>query len=137
MKFIFIASLVALAINPFGTPSVSAKTDWQVVQTLKLNTEPVDILMAANNRWIYILDDLGQINIYETNGRLKDTIDVGRDIDQIKAGPREDLLFLLSRTTGTIKLVSVSVFEEIDIRDAPVKGPVDAPVTIAVFSDFQ
>lgn len=45
MKFLFIT---LLAINPFGTPSVSAKTDWQVVQTLKLVDAPVTIAVFSD-----------------------------------------------------------------------------------------
>lgn len=132
--FVFSALLF---LNAIAAPSVWAETDWQVLQTLKLDTKPMDILMAADNRWIYILDDQGRVLIYGTNGRLKDTIAVGRGVDEIKAGPRDDLLFLLNRNAGTIQLASVNVREAIDTQYAPIKGPVDAPVTIAVFSDFQ
>lgn len=137
MKRSFIGLIAIISVLlPLTTFSL-AKTEWQVLKTLKLAAKPVDMLISTNNRWIYILNDQQQLLIYELNGRLKDTIDVGGNADQIKAGPRQDLLFLLSRESGTVQIISVNMIEEINVQGAPFKGPPDAPITITVFSDFQ
>jgi glutaredoxin len=117
--------------------AVGAKTELQVLRTLRLSGPPLDMMVSTDNRWIYFLNDKGQLLIYDANGQVKDTIEVGRDIDHIQAGPREDLLFLLSRSTSSVKLISISMIEDINTENAPYQGPPDAPVTIAVFSDFQ
>lgn len=114
-----------------------AKTDYQVRQKIQLEQSPIDLLVSSNNKWIYILNSEGQIIIYTTRGQLRDTIDVGPDVDQIKAGPRDDMLFLLSRESKSIQVITVDFTEEIMIQGSPIKGPADAPVTVAVFSDFQ
>jgi hypothetical protein len=114
-----------------------AKTDWQVRQKLQLEQAPIDMLVSANNKWVYILTSDGQIVIYATSGQLKDKIRVGSDVDQIKAGPRDDMLFLLSRKSKSVQIITIDFTEEIATRGSPVKGPADAPVTVAVFSDFQ
>ena len=114
-----------------------AKTDWQVRQKLQLEQAPIDMLVSSNNKWIYILTSDGQIVIYSTRGQIKDTISVGPDIDQIKAGPREDMLFLLSRESKSVQIISIDFTEEISTRGSPAKGPAEAPITVAVFSDFQ
>jgi len=116
---------------------VLAKTDWQVRQKFQLDQAPIDMLVSSDNKWIYILTSDGQIVIYSARGQLKDTINVGPDIDQIKAGPREDMLFLLSRASKTVQMITVDFTEEISTLGSPVKGSMDAPVTVAVFSDFQ
>lgn len=120
-----------------GYAVAAEKTEWHVLQTLQLSDAPLDMIVSADNRFIYLLNDKGQLLVYDANGRVRDTIDVGRDIDHIKAGPREDLLFLLSRSRGKVQLISISMIEDIDTENAPFRGPRDAPVTIAVFSDFQ
>lgn len=133
-----VSSFMVIIITCFGlTMPVLAKTDWQVRQKFQLDQAPIDMLVSSDNKWIYILTSDGQIVIYSARGQLKDTINVGPDIDQIKAGPREDILFLLSRASKTVQVITIDFTEEISTLGSPVKGPVDAPVTVAVFSDFQ
>jgi hypothetical protein len=125
-------------ITCFGlTIPVLAKTEWQVRQKLQLEQTPVDMLVSSNNKWVYILTSDGQILIYATSGQLKDSIRVGPDVDQIKAGPRDDMLFLLSRKSKSVQIITIDFTEDITTLGSPVKGPADAPVTVAVFSDFQ
>ena len=114
-----------------------AKTDWQVRQKLQFDQAPIDMLVSSNNEWIYVLTDDGQILIYDARSRLKDSIQVGPHVDQIKAGPRDDMLFLLSRESKSVQVISIDFTENITTRGSPTKGPPDAPVTVAVFSDFQ
>jgi hypothetical protein len=119
-------------------PLVSwADADWQVLQTMELKDRPLDMVVSDTNNQVYVLTDRGQILIYGSNGDLKATIDVGKGADRMQAGPREDILFLLNRKNSTIQMISISVSENIPIEGAPFKGRVDAPVVIAVFSDFQ
>ena len=133
-----VSNFMVIIITCFGlTMPVLAKTDWQVRQKIQLDQAPIDMLVSSDNKWIYILTSDGQIVIYSARGQLKDTINVGPDIDQIKAGPREDMLFLLNRASKTVQVITVDFTEEISTLGSPVKGPVDAPVTVAVFSDFQ
>jgi hypothetical protein len=128
--------LVIITCIGLALPAL-ARTDWQVLQKLQLDQAPIDMLVSANNQWIYILTSDGQITIYSTRGQLKDTINVGPEVDQIKAGPREDMLFLLSRASKTVQVITIDFVEEISTLGSPAKGPADAPVTVAVFSDFE
>lgn len=137
MKTIAVGVLAIMTIFFSGDSVVWAKADWQVIHSLNLKTTPVDVVVSSDNRWIYLLDNQGQLLIYGFNGQLRDTINVGSDIDEIKAGPREDLLFLLSRSKSSLQLISINVIENINIERAPYEGPEQAPITVAVFSDFQ
>ena len=130
-----IMTLLALAL-PAG-PAVSAQTDWQVRQTLKFDSEPLDMVVASRSQRAYILNKKGEIQVYSFDGRLKGTIDVGPDVFRIKAGAKEDLLFLLKRNSKTMQVITIDLTENIDIQGSPFKGSPTAPVTIAVFSDFQ
>ena len=133
-----ISKLMVIFITCLGlTIPALAKTDYQVRQKIELEQVPIDMLVSSSNKWIYILNSEGQIIIYTTRGQLRDTIDVGPDVDQIKAGPSDDMLFLLSRKSKSIQVITIDFTEEITIQGSPIKGSADAPVTVAVFSDFQ
>ena len=133
-----VTKFLVIMVTCFGlTMPAFAKTDWQVLQKLQLEQAPIDMLVSSNNKWIYILTSDGQILIYAARGQLKDSIRVGPDVDQIKAGPRDDMLFLLSRESKSVQIITIDFTEDITTRGSPVKGPPDAPVTVAVFSDFQ
>ncbi len=99
-----IPAIILLAIM-FSAPSIWAAAEWKVHQTVKLEHPPIDLLISSNKAWIYVLDDQGWISIYSADGQLKDKIQVGADVQQIKAGPSNNVLFLLSRTTGTIRVI--------------------------------
>ena len=133
-----ISNLMVIIIISFClTLPALAKTDWQVRQKVQLEQAPIDMLVSSSSKWIYILTSEGQILIYAASGQLKDTISVGPDVDQIKAGPRDDMLFLLSRKNKSMQVITIEFTEEITTQGSPTKGPADAAVTIAVFSDFQ
>jgi hypothetical protein len=58
-------------------------------------------------------------------------------VDRIQPGPREDLLFLVDSAKNRIQVLYLDFIQEIPVDGSPTKGPADAPVMVAVFSDFQ
>jgi hypothetical protein len=130
-SFIMFFSIISIA------PVFCAQTDWQVYQRLELDYEPVDILVAQHDRRVYILSDQGEIAIYTFNGQLKGKLMVGTDVQRIEAGPSQDMLFLVRPKSRVVESILITLTEKIDIQGSPVKGAADAPVVLAVFSDFQ
>lgn len=126
---------VSMALGSFNP--ARAEIDWHIVRTLELDATPIDMQADARGRNLYILTDQGQLLIYDNNGQYKDRIEVGKDVNGIKAGPREDILFLLSAKTRAVRVINVDFIEKINIEGAPFKGPADAPVAVVAFSDFQ
>ena len=114
-----------------------AEVEWTLHRTFKTQQPPRDVETSVNGKWVFILTERGEILIYASNGQLRDTIIVGESIDRIKAGPREDILFLSSRKDSTVQLITLDFIQKINVSESPFKGPADAPIAIAVFSDFQ
>lgn len=118
-------------------PHSFALVDWEVKKTLKIEKTPVDVAVSLNGRWVFVLTAQGSILIYSGDGRLEDEIAVGKHVDGIKVGPEQDILLLTSRKNKTVEILVLDFIQNIDVSDSPFKGPADAAVTIAVFSDFQ
>jgi len=137
MRFSNVRAAILFMLILLPTIPVHAQTQWQVDQTLKLDSEPVDMVVSQPQRQVYILTSRGEILIYGFNGVLKGRIQVGQAVHQIKAAPGPDRLFLLDSQAHTLQLISISLVQSIDIEGAPFEGPAAAPVTLVVFSDFQ
>ena len=139
MKLKYAVCLLSVLIIPgfFTQSPVFGLVEWNIHKTLKLDTQPLDVAVSKNGNSIYVLTKSGKILIYSPDGKLKDKIDVGNHADQIKSGPTEEWLFLSSRKNKTIEILHVDFIQHIDISGSPFKGSENAPVVIAVFSDFQ
>ena len=137
MKRKFVVCLLAILIVPGLVTQSLAFVEWNINKTLKLDTQPLDIAVSQNGNSIFVLTESGKILIYSSDGNLKDKIDVGKHVDQIESGPGEEWLFLSSLKNKTIEILHIDFIQHIDISGSPFKGSENAPVMIAVFSDFQ
>ncbi|MBW2157731.1 MAG: hypothetical protein JRG87_13945, partial [Deltaproteobacteria bacterium] len=81
---IFLAAFLTMVV--FSAESF-ARVEWDVQQKLKMDTPPLDVAVSTDGKWIFVLDDSGDILIYTSNGKLEDKISVGGHVDQIRVGP--------------------------------------------------
>ena len=137
MKGRFSVFLMTLAILVVWFASSPATVEWDVAGTLNLKDTPRDAAIALNGRWIYVLTYEGEILIYSSNGKLEDTISVGKSVEGIKVGPREDVLLLTSGKDKTVQLITLDFIQEINVSGSPFKGNADAPVAVTTFDDFE
>jgi hypothetical protein len=128
--------LIAVIFLTLSSP-VKGEVEWDVKKTLKLESPPVDLAASLNGKYIYVLTDQGSILIYSVEGKLEDKISVGRQVDGIRVGPWEDVILLASKKNKQVQILLLEFIKNIDLSNSPFKGPADAPVQIAVFSDFQ
>jgi DNA-binding beta-propeller fold protein YncE len=127
------AAMLLVAPAAMGSETV----EWEVLNTLKLEAPPLDVAISPDGETVFVLTHEGNIHIYEVNGRLKDKIEVGEKIDQIKLDPKGTLLFATSRQNKTVKVIALDFIKQISTNGSPYKGLEDAPVVIADFSDFE
>lgn len=117
--------------------SVNGAVEGDVRKTLNLESPPLDLAASLNGKYIYVLTDQGSILIYSVDGKLEDKISVGSQVDSIKVGPWEDVILLISKKNKQVQILLLDFIKDIDLSNSPFKWPADAPVEIAVFSDFQ
>lgn len=129
--------LVCLTLLTGVSFSHAAVADWDVIKTLKLKDRPLDLAVSRGGKWIFVLTAAGEIAIYSASGSLEDTVAVGTQVNRITEGAEENLLLLSDRDNNTVQVVSLDFMQHINTTGAPVRGKADAPVTIALFAEFQ
>ena len=137
MKSRFAIFLVTMLLLVTWLASSSATVEWDVQSTLKLDKKVRDAAMSNNGKWIFVLTEKGEILIYTSAGKLEDTISVGKSVEGIKAGPREDVLLLTSGKAKTVQVITLDFIQKINISGSPFKGKAEAPVAVATFNDFE
>ena len=137
MKSRFAIFLVTLVLLFTWLTSSPATVEWDVAGTLNLKEKARDAAMSLDGKWIFVLTEKGEILIYSSDGKLKDTISVGKSVEGIKAGPREDVLLLTSGKAKTIQIIPLNFIQEINVSGSPFKGKAEAPVAVATFNDFE
>ena len=130
--FVLIIAFFVLAVS-----LAHSAVEWNIQKTLKTDSVPLDVTVSQNGRSIFILTEEGDVLIYDREGTLTDTIKVGTHVDQIRIGPRDELLFATSRQNKSVEVIELDYIYTIDTAGSPFKGPQEAPVVLTVFSDFQ
>jgi len=131
--FAFLSLLMGFSVSA----SSHAEVEMTIARTLNLEETPLDTAMSAGGKYIFVLTDKGKVLVYTTDGKLSDTIPVDKSIDSIKAGPREEILLLVSSKKKTVQVAVLEFVQEINVTGSPFRGTADAPVIIALFTDFQ
>jgi hypothetical protein len=141
MKLNCVMTTLVLAMVVMLYPSspllASNTVELSLENTLQLETAAVDVASSSDGSRIFVLTDQGQVIVYSSQGEIQGQLDVGPDVDQIKAAPKGDSILLNSRKNKTVQVVSLDFIQQIDATGSPFKGRPDAPVTVAVFTDFQ
>ncbi|MDD3618615.1 MAG: hypothetical protein RBR09_10280 [Desulfobulbaceae bacterium] len=140
MKKIVALCTLLLAALPLSSPVLGAapgSPDTSVKATWKLDAKPLDFVHSLDNKKVFILGDDAKVHIYTAEGAKQGVIDVDKGVTSIDIAPRGEMLYLINAGDNSFTSLSVSFTAEIDVTDAPFLGKENAPVVLAVFSDFQ
>ena len=129
----------------FSTSSALAVADasgatgvqWQVENSWQLPDKPIDLVYSLDGQRVFILTDQQQVLVYDAEGNLLGKIAVKKGVSTIDIAPRGERLYLLNDKDNSFTDLSVDFVANIDVTGSPFLGKADAPVTIAVFTDFQ
>jgi 6-phosphogluconolactonase (cycloisomerase 2 family) len=127
----FAAALVCLAAPCWGA------ADWQTRQTFAMEQKALDVAISPDGLWVYVLTGDGELLVYTRDGVEKNRLEVGAGASAIAVGPEEGVVYLVGGAAGEVSVLEVALRHTFDFERSPAKGPAAAPVTIAVFSDFQ
>jgi high-affinity nickel permease len=97
----------------------------------------VDTAVSGDGSLFFALTDNKEILVQSLNGMPPTQLQIDRDYDTITTSPVANIIFLTDSDAQITKLFEIDIIQEFSYEGTPFKGPEDAPVTIAVFSDFQ
>ncbi|MCU0604123.1 MAG: hypothetical protein MUC33_15845 [Desulfobacterales bacterium] len=126
-----------LAMLLVSAASGRAALEWEILKSLNTGARPVDVAVSADGKSVFVLTDDGIVSIYTGDGALTDKITVGGQAERIAVAPDGDRLYVTQRQGRRVDVIQLDYVREINLSGAPFKGREQAPVTIAVFSDFQ
>ncbi len=129
--------LIIMLAGVFVPPLVHADMEWRVIKELELKDQPLDMVNALDGKTIFILVP-GEVLIQDMRSNdISQRIPVGKEFDKLAYSPRNNTLILTSGSTKTLKIIQLERIHQFDFSGLPYLGSKDAPVTIAVFSDYQ
>ncbi|MBM9603030.1 thioredoxin domain-containing protein [Desulfopila inferna] len=134
---ILTAALCSPVIGATNMQDSSSNLDWQVLNQWQLPQSPVDIVHSLDGKYVFVLTSEHNVLVYTADGKLEGTIPVDKGVNAIDIAPRAEMLYLINGEKNSFTTISVSFIREINTAGAPIRGPENAPVTIALFTDFE
>jgi hypothetical protein len=116
---------------------ISAEIEWTTGGQLGLKAPPLDISASADGKWLYILCP-GEIAVYSFNeDKIVNRIPVDKTVDRMIYVKEKNALVATSSSKNTVQIIQLEIVHKFSFSGLPYKGPKRAPITIAVFSDYQ
>ncbi len=128
----FLASLLFVPQH-----AVAQKMEWTIKTERNLEATPLDTAVSADGRLIFILSP-GEILVYSVlQQKVINRIPVDKRFDRVTFSRADNTLIVTSSSEKVLKTIQLEFIQNIDITGLPFKGPANAPVTVAVFNDYQ
>ena len=129
--------LLSAAQCLFSFSEALGSTEIEAKKQLDVDGKPLDIGASLDGERLFILVE-GKVIIYSVlQGEVIDSIPVSGEFDRLTVFGRESIIALSSSSAKRVEIIRYKTLYKIDISRLPFKGPESAPVTIAVFSDYQ
>lgn len=133
----FVLAVLVMVAWAFLPKVAQADVEWKVLRSLDLKDAPLDVAPSMDGQRLFVLTP-GEILVYSIpEGKITDHISVDKEFDRIVSIPRGDTLTISSSKKKTVQVIMLETIYKIDVSGLPFKGPKDAPVTIAVYDDYQ
>jgi hypothetical protein len=131
------AALALMTMAIASPPAAYGEIEWNVKKQLKLDATPLDAATSADGKNVYVLTP-GEVLVYGLpEYGLVTRIPVDKALDRMTYSARDNRLILMSGADRTVKVLQLETVHRFSLDGLFVKGPQNAPVTLAVFSDYQ
>ncbi|VBB43154.1 putative DsbA oxidoreductase [uncultured Desulfatiglans sp.] len=137
MNRFFLAGWLMVLLSALCVPAGAAGLEWEVRDDGKLEVEPLDLAVAQDGSWMFVLAP-GEIRVLDAKtGASVARIPIESGFDRIVYSESEQTLILTSRGTRRQLRVALEKVYSFDLSGLPILGAEDGAVTVTVFSDYQ
>ena len=134
---LIIVAVVFPLMMSTDAPAATLGVDATRLQEIAIDKEPLDVETATDGKLMFVLVQ-GEVLIYsDLEARPVNRIAVDPQFDSMTFAEKLDLLILSSKENKKVEMVRIDLISDISIEGSPYLGRADAPVTIAVFDDYQ
>lgn len=132
---LLISAFILLMVFPCG---VYAELEWTGSRQITLVESPLDVVQSSDGQWTFILTPDSVLVYTASADKVTQTIPVGKKgFDRMSFSDAGKRLVLTSSSQKLARIIELEVVHAIDVSKLPFRGSRNAPVTIAVFSDYQ
>lgn len=134
-----ISLILASGANALAVPDSGKdnRVEWKLQQNWSTAGKTLDMAHSLDGKVVYILNDQQLVQVFNTQGQLQGSIPVEEGVSAIDISPQGEKLYLINNNNQTFSSIGVSFVVDVDVSGSPFKGPANAPVTIALFTDFE
>jgi hypothetical protein len=126
-----------MIVTVFLPHQVRADIEWTMLKEINVKSPPLDVSSSADGQMLYILSP-GEILIYSlSDKKVTNRIPISGEFDRLTVLPGSNSLIATSSTQKSLRIINLEFIQKIDISGHPVRGSKNAPVTVAVFVDYQ
>lgn len=129
-------TLSLLPVLLTATPAAADRFDLLRTGETAVKGAVLDLAISGDGRWTFVLTDRGEVAVLDQDGGLSQKIGVGQGFESLEFDQGTGKLWLGGKG-GRLKVLHLSLRYDIDVSGSPSRGPAKAPVTIAVFTDYQ
>ena len=129
---------IILVVSLFSvTVGMPAHVEWTISEKLNLKAPPDDMCASVDGKWLYILS-AGEVAVYSfADEKIVNRIAIDQGFDRMICIKEKNSLVVTSRSGNTVQIIQLEEVYQFDTSGLPYQGSKKAPVTIAVFSDYQ
>lgn len=134
---LFLALSSQIAYGAMQQTGADQTLEWEVVRQVNVPGKPVDLAHSLDGKYAFVLTEESVVAVYDKNGNMQGNIPVDKGVNAITVGPKGQFLYLSNSEDNTVYTLAIDYILKISDANSPTKGDVNAPVTIAIYSDFQ
>jgi hypothetical protein len=127
--------IVAVLLLLLAASVAHASVEWTLKSQLNFEASPLQMVPAADGKTVFVLIP-GKILIYSVpDKKVVDFVPVDRKFDRLTVSGKDKVFILASSKDSSISVYEIK--KVLNLSGHDFKGPQDAPVVVAVFSDYQ